>query len=129
MTTAYFMAAVRGPDGNACESNLVIGSQVGAWLQSHFPHVDIWIPHDHEEIIQAAIQDDDIDADRVLAWCCRLAITKDIGIAYTGTYGRMTEGMQREWDSMAMHGVPLIEFNECNDFSVERIARLLAERE
>ena len=127
MITAYFMAAVRGPDGNACEQNLIIGSQVGGWLQEHFPQVEIWIPHDHEEIIQSALQDDDVDADRVLSWCCRLAITKDIGIAYTGTCGRMTDGMKREWDALVLHERPVIAFNECNDYAIERIARIISE--
>ena len=58
-----------------------------------------------------------------------LAISKDIGIAYTGTYGRITNGMQREWDAMADNNIPLIAFNECNDYAVERIARAVASLE
>ena len=56
MTTAYFMAAVRGPDGESVTdeekaANVQKGIEVGDWLKKKLPQIDWYIPHDHEEVI------------------------------------------------------------------------------
>ena len=130
MITAYFMAAVRGPLGEDVTdeekaANVQRGVEVGAWLRLKFPSVNWYIPHDHEEVIHKLWRDG-VSGPTIVKATTEIALERDIGIAYTGTYGQLTEGMAREWGAMAAAGKPVIEFYECNDYAVERIARAIA---
>jgi len=129
MTSAYFMAAVRGPDGETVSdeekaANVARGIEVGAWLEKKFPTVDLYIPHRHEEVIHELWRDG-VPGPQIVRATTRIALRRDVGIAYIGTYGFRTTGMEDEWEAMKSAGKPVVEFVECNDYAFERIARAI----
>ena len=97
MITAYFMAPVRDPDYQVKWDNILFAREIGHAIQDDFPQIELFIPHDHETVIEAAMQYGATDED-ILRWCCFIAARQEIGIRYEGH--SITEGMALETQAM-----------------------------
>ena len=102
MITAYFMAPVRGPDGDKVSyevkwENIRRARRIAYAIRKDFPELDLFIPHDHEIVIEAAQQYGATSQD-ILSWCCFIAAQREIGIRYEG-HG-VSAGMYLETTAM-----------------------------
>jgi hypothetical protein len=128
--TAYFIAPVRGPDGDNCDpavkqENVNRGIQIGRKVQASFPHsLLLTIPHLHEEIIDR-LWKNGLASEKILDACCQIAATKDFAIVYDA-HG-ITDGMQREIDHLSQLKKPIVHIDDTDDEAREEIAKVIHE--
>ena len=88
MITAYLMAPVRGIGGDNVsdeekQDNVDKAIAVGKAIRQAIPELDLYVPHEHEEIIDQ-IWKDWLTGDQIVQSCIPLAVKRDIGIHWTG---------------------------------------------
>ena len=115
--TGYLIAPVRGADGEDVSAdvklaNVRFGIELGRSIRLAIPSLDLFIPHEHEEIIDMMWRQG-LSSDIILDACCEIAASKDIGLLYDGHL--ISDGMQREWDRRSMAGMETIVFDSFDD--------------
>lgn len=95
--TAYFAAAFRGPLGDAASKeeiteNINRAVRTANSYRTHFPEVDIYVPHQNQEIILGMWEKGYVYSEDIIRVCCEVASGMDIIIALEP----VTEGMGSE---------------------------------
>lgn len=129
MITAYFMAPVRGHLGDAVSpeekwANVQKGVEIGRAIRRHFPEIDLFIPHEHEEIIDELWRQG-LASDGIINATCTVAKRKDFSICYDGD--GISGGMGREIDEVSRIGKPIVYIDQISDETEEAIAYMLNE--
>jgi len=130
MTTAYFMAPVRGKDGESVSAevkaaNVKKGVEIGLAIRRNFPEIDVYIPHEHEEIIDI-LWHNGVSGDRIVAASCEIAVKRDIGLMYTGN--GISKGMADEYDAMSLAGKPVVAFSAYDEATRKNISEMVHEK-
>ena len=125
------MAPVRGQDGTNVShkvkwENVRLGQQIGYAIKASFPdELDLFIPHDHEELVEALQKCGSDTVETILAAMRLIAANRDIGICYAGhgiSLGMAGEILARE----AVDKSTLI-IEEYNAAAIEAISNLINE--
>ena len=130
MVTAYFMAPVRGKLGDDVDpaekwENVEKGIAIGRKIRALFPcSLDLFIPHEHEELVEAFIKNGMV-SEEVLAACCDIALSKDFAIVYDAD--GISSGMQREIDAMSAAGKTIVYIDDVDEEAREEIALVVNE--
>lgn len=124
MTTAYFMAPVRGRAGDSVSaekkaSNVEKGKQIGQTIRGDFPCLDIYIPHEHEDIVDAMWRNG-VPSEDIVKASCDVALSRDFGIAYIGD--GISKGMGAEIDAMMKADKIVITFVEYDEHTRNKIS-------
>jgi hypothetical protein len=127
MITGYFMAPVRGIEGNDVSrsvkwANIQMALEIADWLKRKFPDVDWYIPHYHEEFIEA-LQKQGVTSETVVAAFCDIAASKDIAILYDGN--GVSNGMISERRARAKTGKCTTSIDTTDDIAREQIAMVI----
>ena len=123
--TAYFGAPVRGKDGENVSDevkaeNVKRGIRIGQLIRQIFPDLDLYIPHEHEEVIHELWRNG-IAGDEIVKATTSIALKKDFGIFYTG-HGT-SEGMAKEMKAMEEAGIPGISMDTAFPLAALKIQR------
>jgi len=126
---AAFSAPVRGQAGELVgtkekQENVDFGLGLGITLQLAFPEsLDLYIPHEHEEIIDELWRNG-VPGDAIVAACCQIIKTKQLLIVFTG-HG-ISSGMQEEIRAAEELGLVIFRFAEWGEQAKECLARIIA---
>ena len=128
MTTGYFMAPVRGKDGDDVEhkvkwDNIRIALEVAEWLRRKFPTVKWYVPHRNECFVEALIEVGISTGDIVFAFSI-VAANCDFGVVFDGN--GISNGMQTEITEMTLAQKPIVCIPETNEAAREQIAQVIA---
>jgi len=128
MTTAYFMAPVRGKDGDNVEravkwDNIGKALEVAEWLMRKFPTIKWYIPHRNEIFVEALI-DVGVTSEQIVSAFSAIAATKDIGVSYDND--GISSGMCAEAENMRLAGKPVAHISTTNENCREQIACAIA---
>jgi hypothetical protein len=128
---AYFGAPVRGKDGDKVDpqvklDNVAVGIAIGQAIAEAFPRLDLFIPHEHEEIIDVLWRNG-VPSQKIIDACREIFGSRKLGIFYTGN--GISDGMFQEITFGHENLIPIVEFEKWNDYARERIARQMAEIE
>ena len=125
--TGYLCAAVRGKDGDNVSqekkwANIRVALQIGFEIRRKFPDLVLYIPHEHEELVELLL-DEGVTTETLLRAMSRLAAKKDILFVYTGngTGG----GMRQEIDAVEEAGKEMVFFPELNEKKEEEMAKAI----
>ncbi len=126
--TAYFCAPVRGRNGDDVlpevkRANENIGIALGQTVALAFPELDLFIPHEHEVVIDALWRKG-LATTAILDACCDIIKERQILIAYTGN--GISNGMAREIKYAESRNIPVIKFVEWDNSVKECICRAIA---
>ena len=123
--TAYFGAPVRGKDGDGVSDevkaeNVKRGMAIGRLIRRAFPDLDLYIPHEHEEVIHELWRNG-IAGETIVKATTAIALKKDFGIFYTG-HG-ISDGMAKEMEAMEEAGIPVISMGAAFPLTALKIQR------
>ncbi len=126
--TGYFMAPVRGKDGDTVDAamklqNVQKAIEIGRSIRGSIASLDLFIPHEHEEIIDMLWRQG-TSSIAILDACCAVAVTKQIGILYDGN--GVSGGMEREWAALTEAGIEVVIFDTWNEEAREEIVLAMA---
>ncbi len=129
MTTAYFMAPVRGANGDESTAeeraaNIEKAQMVARSIERRFPDLDLYVPHDHEEIIEELWLHGEVASEDIVWAFCQLAVKRDFGIWYDHVY---SGGCREEQVAMEASDKSVARFSEWGDSAGEAIAATIAE--
>ncbi len=129
MITGYFMAPVRGEDGDNVTQkkkweNIEKALAVAEWLEKHFPNVDWYIPHRNESFIEMLMDTYGVTSNMIIHTFSLLAAQKDFGVAYDADC--FSEGMAQEYSAMARARKPLMCFASTSDTAKQQISMIIA---
>ena len=125
--TAYFAAPVRGRLGDAVDSkvkwdNVQKAIRIGWTIRQAFPSLELFIPHEHEIVIDQLWRNG-LPSHDIITATAQIAVTKDFAIVYDGD--GITEGMTREIDTLTGAGKKIIYFDNLNEETREEIAEVI----
>ncbi len=126
--TAYFCAPVRGRNGDDVlpevkRANENIGIALGQTVALAFSELDLFIPHEHEVVIDALWRRG-LATNAILDACCDIIEERQVLIAYIGN--GISGGMAREIKHAENKGIPVIKFVEWDNSAKECICRTIA---
>jgi len=129
IVSAYLAAPVRGLLGDAVDpqakaENVREGCILGANIRLAFPSLDLYVPHEHEEIIDG-LWHNGVSSKSIVQVSCEIVIRRDLLLFYTGR--GISCGMDAEYDAAEEAGIPIVEFVQWNDWARERIARVMSD--
>jgi len=127
MVTAYLSAPVRGKDGDAVDpiikaNNVKEGCILGGVLRRAFPSLDLYVPHEHEEIVNKLWRNG-VSSKQILKASCEIVVEKDLLLFYTGD--GISEGMQKERDAAKKAGIPIVEFDRLDEKTITLIIQTI----
>lgn len=126
--TGYLVAPVRGKpteEEAALVSreekweNINTAKQIGWEIRRRFPDLDLRIPHEDEEFIEALLAEG-VRTETLLRAMARVAASKDISLVYTGKI--ISSGMHLEIDAVEEAGKEMVFFPELTEKKEEEIA-------
>ena len=125
--TAYFMAPVRGRAGEDVDAetkaaNVAKGVEVGRTIRGWFDELDLYIPHENEEVIDILWQSG-IAGEEIVAAYSVLAARRKLGIVYTGN--GISVGMATEIAAMTDSVIVYVE--DLSDATREKITKAIWE--
>ncbi len=111
MITAYLCAPVRGKDGDKVKpevkwDNVKRAIVLGRKIRERFPELELFIPHEHEVIIDT-LQQHGLNSDDIIEACCDIVSMKDLIIVYCGD--GISAGMNREIDAACLESTVYID--------------------
>lgn len=126
--TGYLVAPVRGKPTEA-EAQLVSqeekwaninrAKQIGFEIRRRFPDLDLYVSHDHEEFIEALLEEGVTTV--ILLWAMsRLAAKRDISFVYVGD--GISSGMTQEIDAVEEAGKEMVFFSELSEKKEKEMA-------
>ncbi len=127
--TGYFAAPVRGKGGDDVDpqtklENVELGIAIGQSIAEAFPCLDLYIPHEHEDMIDSLCRNG-VSSKQILDACCDILGTKQLLIVYTGN--GVSSGMETEIKFAWETDMSIIQFDSWGDHARERIARAMME--
>ena len=129
---AYLLSYYRGPNGDEATQEEIDGyvsraTQIGVAIQSAFPDaIDLFIPHLNQDITAGLYDRGYVDSDNILEVCCDIIANRELAIILKPMVGSV--GMEMELNAFAnAGGEHVLEIDEWNDYTRERIGRKLAE--
>ena len=126
---AYFMAHYRGPQGDDATDadkriNIATAVQVAHAIKAKFPrNLDLFIPHENQDLIHYMWKAGIITSDHILEACCAMAIGCDFGICY----GSISVGMRLEAEAMHAAGLEVVMVDEFGEQKAEEIAGMISQ--
>ena len=131
MITAYICAPVRGKEGNRVThkvkwDNVNKAIALGLKIRARFPQLDLFIPHEHEVIVEA-LQRRGLSSDDVISACCDIVKTKDLIIVYRGNW--ISGGMGTEIGTAILCDKTIIDIDGWNGEAELAIAKAINEIE
>lgn len=122
--TAYLMAPCRGRDGDNVLpevkwANVQKAIEIGSALRNAFPCLDLFVPHEHEVVIDQLWRDG-LSSDKIIDATSKIAQSKEISFCFDGDGA--SEGMAREIDTVTEIGKPVVYFAQLDDETMEKIA-------
>ena len=128
MIKAYFSAFVRGHDGDNVspevkDANVREGMAIGLAIRKAFPELDLFIPHEHEVVVDKLWRLGFLSSSQIIKACCALVEEMDLLIVYTGR--GISDGMQQEVEAARAKGVIVVCFDRWDDQAREDIANAI----
>ena len=126
--TGYLIAPVRGrpTEAEACLvsqeekwGNINRAKQIGWEIRRRFPDLELYVPHEHEEFVEA-LSEEGVTTTILLWAMSRLAAKRDISFVYVG--GGISSGMRQEIDAVEEAGKEMVFFPELNEKKEEEMA-------
>ncbi|HEC66938.1 MAG TPA: hypothetical protein ENI23_16810 [bacterium] len=130
--SAYFSASIRGRDGDGAlfsdmAKNLKKGAAIAAKIKERFGAVlDLYVPHDHDAVIQILLLKGYITGDQVVEADCVLLEERDFLISYVPDK-YYSGGMVAERDAAIELGRPRVEFIKPDEIGFIRIQNVISE--
>ena len=127
--TAYLMSPCRGRDGDDVLpevkwANVQKAIEVGNALRVAFPCLDLFVPHEHEEVIDQLWQLG-LSGDKITDATAQIAARKDISFSFEGN--GVSAGMEKETKAVHDVGKQVIHFVEIDEELREGVAPILLE--
>lgn len=127
-STAYLAAPVRGKFGDAIDpkkkwDNVQVAMQLGDSIRRVFPSLELFIPHEHEIIVDRLLRNG-LSSDDVITATAQIAADRDFMIVYNGD--GISEGMMREMSAVYKAGKPIVYFDLFNEEAREEIAKMMS---
>jgi hypothetical protein len=121
---AALIAPCRGKDGDNVLpevkwANVQKAIEVGDALRRHFPMLDLFVPHAHEEVIDQLWRNG-LSSDEITDATAQIAARKVISFCYEGD--GISEGMKKEINVVTAAGKPIILFTELDEETQGEIA-------
>jgi len=126
----YFCARVRGANRDAVTpdvkaKNVEEGLAMARTIQAEFPSIKLYIPHDHETMIDILWRWDYLSSGDIIEASCEIINRCQLLIVWTGR--GISGGMAQEMAYARQNHIPVFEFEEWNDYAKERLARTLSD--
>jgi len=127
MIAAYLSAPVRGKDGDVVDpivkaNNVQEGCVLGGVLRRAFPLLNLYVPHEHERIIDKLWRNG-VSSKRIVKAYCELVTESDLLLLYTEN--GISEGMRKERDAAKKAGVPVVEFDRLDEKTITLIIQTI----
>jgi len=134
MVRVYLAAPVRGHNGDSVPdqeklANVRAGVIIGDTIRKAFPSLEVFVPHEHEEIIDC-LWKKGVSSEQILDACCEVVEKRDLVIVYDAK--GITKGMAREVDHATKHGIPVFymdDFEEETWMALAAVILALRERQ
>lgn len=118
--TTYFSASIRGRKGSKAakrdiQRNIEAGKKVAAQIRKFFGSMlEIYCPHDQDELIQILWRDGKISVHDILDGDCKIVSQKDILLVWAPK-GFVSSGMAKEVKEAEEKRIPIIMFEKFTD--------------
>lgn len=127
-TSAYLMAPCRGRLGDAVSpeekwANVQKAIRIGFSIRRAFPSLDLFVPHEHEIVIDQLWRNG-LSSFDVITATAQIAATKDFSLAYDGD--GISDGMIREIDVVSKANKPIVYFDLFDEEAKKEIAKAMS---
>lgn len=112
----YFSAKVRGKNGDAATPeemafNIAEGSVKGNALQMKYPRWKVFIPHDHEELVDALVAVGVANSESIMQGFCKIVSTKEI-LVVVAEDAEVSGGVQLEIKQARKRKMPILSYTQ-----------------